>query len=89
MTLRSNLSTRQSRVMDVFDKYELGEDVPIDELYAVLGHVTGRKVTGPVRQMQVGATISRLNGRFAIACPALRIIPGKLKRTYRLVERVL
>jgi hypothetical protein len=60
-----------------------GVDVPISTLY---GALTGREPHANPRNMQhyVGAYVKRLNAKFEREGVTGRIVPGDVKRTYRL-----
>lgn len=76
------LTVSERMLFDLFDRH--GEDVPIDVLYVGMSGPPDRADETTYPQKWLGGYITRLNRR--LAAVNMKIEPGALKRTYRLVS---
>lgn len=81
----SRFSAREQSVFSLFWKIgRFNADVPIDKMYMKY-HQDGLRFahTSPrARQMSIGMVVTRINRKLK----GTKIVPGALKRTYRLIS---
>ena len=85
MSNEANLKlSRLERLLYAKVSSSCNSDVTIDELYSEL-HDDGDAFTPRERQQRLGSVIARINRKLAdVSDDPSRIVPGEMKRTYRL-----
>lgn len=77
------LSPQEQRVWDCFVAEPDSTDIPISKLYiCALDGCSAPSTTARTMQQRVGGIVSRLNAKTGRS-----IVPGELKRTYRLEKQ--
>lgn len=79
-----HLSSAQKLVYDLMTEHGEEVDVPIKNLYETLGRDGYEEDNHRVHQQRLGAVISTLNRVLKQADIKYRVVPGRVKRTYRL-----
>lgn len=80
----TSFSEREKRVFSLFWKAGFNEDIAIDAMFNKYhGAMRWDNLCGPrQRQMSIGMVVTRINRKLK----GTKIVPGALKRTYRLTQ---
>lgn len=77
------LTEQQTRMYALFQNKGVDKDINIDDIFSTMGLKKPESKSGREKQQHVGSALSRLNVK--LRGEGFEVVPGALKRTYRLV----